>query len=82
MIGYHGLFERVSITIPTNVLACLPAMPPKGTKRKLDEHIVESPQLLFPSSCPPQLQLPSGLDIDSPSTLFSLFVSDDIFEFS
>ncbi|KAJ5790345.1 uncharacterized protein N7518_007356 [Penicillium psychrosexuale] len=46
-------------------------MPPKGTKCKLDEHIVESPQL----------QLPSGLDIDSPSALFSLFVSDDIFEF-
>jgi hypothetical protein len=73
--------------LPTCLPAYLPAMP---TKRKLDDITAELPsrealdariQLLFPSSFPPQLQLPSGLDIDSPYALFSLFIGEDIFEF-
>jgi hypothetical protein len=61
-----------------------------ATKRKLDDITGELPsqealdariQLLFLSSFPPQLQLPSGLDIDSLYALFSLFISEDIFEF-
>jgi hypothetical protein len=60
------------------------------TKRKLDDITAELPsrealdariQLLFLSSFPPRLQLPSGLDIDSSYALFSLFISEDIFEF-
>lgn len=61
-------------------------------KRKLDEVIAELPsredlnariELLIPYSCPrpPQLQLPSRLNIDSPYALFSLFFSEDIFEY-
>ena len=59
-------------------------------KRKLDEILAELPsrealeariQLLQPSSRPPQLQLPSGLDIDSPYALFTLFIGEDTIKY-
>ena len=59
-------------------------------KRKLDEILAELPsrealetriQLLQPSSRPPQIQLPFGLDIDSPYALFTLFISEDTIEY-
>jgi hypothetical protein len=60
------------------------------TKRKLDDITAELPSRealemrikpLFPSSFPPQLQLPSRLNMNSPYALFSPFISEDIFEF-
>ena len=61
-------------------------------KRKLDEVLAELPSredldtriellILYASPRPPQLQLPSALNIDSPYALFSLFFSEDIFEY-
>jgi anaphase-promoting complex subunit 8 len=59
-------------------------------KRKLDEILAELPsrealdariQLLQPSSRPPQLHLPSSLDIDSPYALFTLFISEDTIQY-
>jgi hypothetical protein len=56
-------------------------------KRKLDDTLAELPsretletriQLLLPSSFPPQLQLPSELDMDSSHALFNLFIGEDI----
>ena len=60
-----------------------------GAKRNLDEIVAEIPsreelekrfKLLVPSSSPPELRLPTGLDIDSPYALFSLFISEDIIQ--
>ncbi|OQD94930.1 hypothetical protein PENSOL_c023G10428 [Penicillium solitum] len=59
-------------------------------KRKLDEITAELPtkeelsqQLrpLMPSSKPPRLYLPTGLDLESPYAIFNLFISEEIFEF-
>ncbi len=61
-------------------------------KRKLDDVLAELHsredldtriELLTPydGPQPPQLQLPSGLNIDSPYALFSLFFSEHIFEY-
>jgi hypothetical protein len=59
-------------------------------KRKLDEIIAELPtqeelssrlQPLIPTSEPLRLQLPSSLDLGSPYAIFSLFISEEIFEF-
>jgi len=59
-------------------------------KRKLDDILAELPsrealdariQLLQPSSRPPQLHLPSSLDIDSPYALFTLFISEDTIQY-
>lgn len=59
-------------------------------KRKLDEIIAELPtkeelsqrlQPLLPISQPPRLQLPNSLDLESPYAIFTLFISEEIFEF-
>jgi hypothetical protein len=59
-------------------------------KRKFDEIIAELPTKeelsqrlwpLLPISQPPRLQLPNSLDLESPYTIFTLFISEEIFEF-
>jgi hypothetical protein len=35
---------------------------------------------LIASSTPPRLDLPAGLDLDSPDAIFTLFISEDIFQ--
>lgn len=61
-----------------------------ATKRKLDDIVTGLPsqkvlkarlQPLFPISQALQLQLPSSLDLKSLYTIFSLFISEGIFEF-
>jgi hypothetical protein len=59
-------------------------------KRKLDEITAELPtkeelsqrlRPLIPSSEAPRLLLPPGLDLESPYAIFTLFISEEIFEF-
>jgi hypothetical protein len=61
-----------------------------GNKRTLDDITAELPtkealsrllQPLIPVSTPPQLHLPTSLDLGSPYALFTLFISEDIFQY-